>query len=147
MDRPAHVYKTYINATVDDVWKAITDPDMTERYFYGTRVESDWQVGSELNYRYPDGSLASDGQILAIDPPKRLEFTFRALWDATLEEEGAAREVWSLREANGMVELIVEIFEIGPKTLEDFSQGLPYIISGLKTLVETGQSLPPPARD
>lgn len=142
MEIPAHVYKTYINATAEEVWEAITDPDMTARYFYGTRVESDWEVGSELNYRYPDGTLASDGEVLAIDPPKRLELTFRPLWDTTLKEEGAAREVWSLTETNGMVELSVEIYEIGPKSLEDFIGGLPYIVSGLKTLVETGQSLP-----
>jgi len=142
MGKPAHVYKTYINATAEQVWAAITDPDKTAQYFYGTRVESDWEVGSELNYRYPDGTLASDGELLAIDPPKRLERTFRPLWDEELKAEGAAREVWSLTETNGMVELSVEIYEIGPKSLEVFSQGIPYIVSGLKTLVETGQSLP-----
>lgn len=142
MEKPAHVYKTYINATAEEVWAAITDPEMTVQYFYGTRVESGWEVGSELNYRYPDGTLASDGAVIAIDPPKRLERTFRPLWDATLKEEGAVREVWSLTETNGMVELSVETYDIGPKSLDVFSQGLPYIVSGLKTLVETGQSLP-----
>lgn len=141
MERPVHVYKSYISATAEEVWDAITNPDKTEQYFYGTRVESDWEVGSELNYRYPDGSLASDGQVLAIDPPKRLELTFRPLWDEELKAEGAAREVWLLSESNGVVELSVEIYEIGPKSLEEFRQGLPYIISGLKTLVETGQPL------
>jgi uncharacterized protein YndB with AHSA1/START domain/DNA-binding transcriptional ArsR family regulator len=144
MDKPLHVYKTYINATPAEVWQAITDPDHTVQYYYGTRVESDWQVGSTINYRYPDGRLASDGEILAIDEPKRLEMTFRPLWDEELEQEGAVREIWSLEEVNGMVELAIEMYDIGPRTLEDFKEGLPYIVAGLKTLVETGRSLPSP---
>lgn len=144
MDKPVHVYKTYIRGSVEDVWDAIINPYKTSRYFYGTLVESDWEVGSPMNYFYPDGRQASRGQILSIDPPKRMEFTFLPLWDEALEAEGPAREVWALNEANGMVELSVEIYEIGPKTLEDFTQGLPYIIAGLKSLVETGEGLPPP---
>jgi DNA-binding transcriptional ArsR family regulator len=145
MEIPTHVYKAYINATPPEVWDAITDPNKTARYYYGTRVESDWEVGSPVNYRYPDGRLASDGEILAIDPPKRLERTFRPLWNDELAAEGAVREVWILTEVNGMVELSVEWYEIGDKTLEDFVQGMPYIISGLKSLIETGESLPAPS--
>lgn len=145
MEIPTHIYKAYINATPLEVWDAITDPNKTARYYYGTRVESDWEVGSPINYRYPDGRLASDGEILAIDPPKRLERTFRPLWNDELAAEGAVREVWILTEVNGMVELSVEWYEIGDKTLEDFVQGIPYIISGLKSLIETGESLPSPS--
>lgn len=141
LTKPAHVYKAFIRATAEEVWQAITNPDKTEQYFYGTRVESEWQVGSPVNYRYPDGRLASDGEILAVDPPKRLELTFRALWDEELTAEGPAREIWSLTETSGMVELTVELYEIGEKSLRDFSEGLPYIISGLKSLIETGEPL------
>jgi DNA-binding transcriptional ArsR family regulator/uncharacterized protein YndB with AHSA1/START domain len=144
MDKPVHVYKTYIRATVEEVWNAIIDPEQTVQYFYGTLVESDWEVGSAMNYYYPDGRQASGGQVLSIDAPKRMEFTFHALWDEELKAEGPAREVWALAEMNGMVELKVEIYEIGEKTLENFKEGLPYIISGLKTLVETGEPLPSP---
>lgn len=145
MDKPVHIYKSYIRGSVEDVWDAITNPEKTEQYFYGTSVESDWEVGSPMTYRYPDGRLASDGEILSIDPPKRLEFTFRALWDEKLTAEGPAREVWELVESSGMVELKIEIYEIGPLSLEDFSNGLPYIVAGLKSLVETGEALPAPS--
>lgn len=141
MDKPVHVYKSFIRASAEDVWDAITNPQKTSQYYYGTEVESDWEVGSTLHYRYPDGRLASDGEILAIDPPKRLEFTFRALWDEKLTAEGPAREVWEVSERSGMVELKIEIYEIGPLSLEDFSEGLYYIVAGLKTLVETGEPL------
>lgn len=144
MEKPVHVYASFIRATVEEVWNAIIDPDKTSQYFYGTLVESDWEVGSPMNYYYPDGRQASEGQVLSIDPPKRMEFTFHALWDEELAAEGPAREVWALTEMGDMVELRAEIYEIGEKTLANFKEGLPYILSGLKTLVETGQSLPPP---
>lgn len=145
METPTHIYKSYIRASAEEVWDAIVNPEKTSQYFYGTSVESTWEVGAPMDYLYPDGSFASKGEILAIDPPKRIEFTFQPHWDEELKAEGAAREVWSLSEVNGMVELVIELFEIGPKSLEDFKAGLPYIISGLKSLVETGEALPPPA--
>ena len=97
-----------------------------------------------MNYFYPDGKKASEGHIISIDAPKRLEFTFQALWDEALVAEGPAREVWALAEVNGMVELTIELYHVGSKTLEDFAGGFPYIVSGLKSLVETGEGLPAP---
>ncbi|MGI9528555.1 MAG: ArsR/SmtB family transcription factor [Acidimicrobiia bacterium] len=147
MDKPVHIYKTYIKATVDDVWHAITNPDMTAQYFFGTRVESDWTQGAAMTYAYPDGSLASTGHIIAIDAPTRLEFTFHAQWDDDLAAEGPCREVWSLAEVNGMIELTIELFDVAPdsKTYTDFTNGFPYIAAGLKSLIETGEALPSPA--
>jgi uncharacterized protein YndB with AHSA1/START domain len=144
MDKPDHVYKTYIRGTAEDVWDAIVNPDKTEQYYFGTRVQSDWEVGSTLTYENPDGSLAADGHIIAIDAPKRLEHTFRALWDDELKAEGPVREVVSLVEHDGMVELTVEMYDLDPATkrYDDFTGGNPYIYAGLKSLVETGRPLP-----
>lgn len=147
VDTPTHIYKTYIRATVEDVWRAVTDPDMTAQYFYGTRVQSEWTPGADMAYAYPDGTLASDGHIISIDPPTRLEFTFRALWDDDLKAEGPCREVWTLTEMGAMVELAIEMFDltVNSKRYGEFTEGIPYIISGLKSLVETGAPLPSPA--
>lgn len=145
MDKPVHIYKSFIRGSAAEVWDAITNPEKTVEYFYGTQVESGWEVGSSMTYRYPDGRVASEGRIIAIDEPRRLEFTFHAMWSEELAAEGPAREVWAITEMSGMVELKVEIYEIGDKTLEDFTEGLPYIIAGLKSLVETGDGLPPPS--
>jgi DNA-binding transcriptional ArsR family regulator/uncharacterized protein YndB with AHSA1/START domain len=145
MDKPVHIYKSYIRGSVEDVWDAITNPDKTVQYFYGTLVDSTWEVGAELNYNYADGTPASTGHIISIDTPKRLEFMFHALWDEQLRVEGPVREVWALAEVNGMVELSIELFDAGEKTLEDFSNGLAYIVAGLKSLVETGEALPSPS--
>lgn len=143
MDAPTHIYKTYIRGHISEVWDAITNPDLTAQYFYGTRVESDWTPGAEMTYAYPDGTLASTGHILAIDPPKRLEFTFHALWDPELEAEGPCREVWTLTDLEEMVELAIELFDltVDSRRYQDFTNGLPYIVAGLKSLVETGAPL------
>ena len=59
---PVHVYTTFVRAPIERVWDALTNPEMTKQYFFGTTVECDWEVGSPLNYHYPDGSLASSGE-------------------------------------------------------------------------------------
>jgi len=144
MEKPVHIYKSYIRATAEEVWDAIINPEQTVKYFYGTAVDSDWEVGSAMTYSYPDGTLASEGHVISIDAPKRLEFTFQALWDEELKAEGPAREVWALAEFNGMVELTIELYDVSEdsKTVSDFTQGFPYIVGGLKSLLETGESLP-----
>ncbi len=93
------------------------------------------------------GALVSEGRIIAIDPPHRIEFTFTALWDEKLTAEGPCRKVWSIRDVNGMTELTIELWDIavGGPTYEDFVQGLPSIVSGLKSLLETGEALPLPS--
>ncbi len=141
--KPNHVYAAYIDGEVAAVWEALTDGDMTVQYFYGTRVESDWEPGSPLRYTAPDGTVVADGEVIAADEPKRLEMMFHARWDPELEAEGPVREVWLLEDADGSTLLKVELYDApeGSKTLEDFTNGFPYIISGLKTLVETGKPM------
>lgn len=142
-ERPAHVYVAHIRGTADAVWTAITDGDQTVRYYYGTRVESTWEPGDPVRYTYPDGTLVADGEVIAVEANRRLEMTFHAHWDEQLDEEGPVREVWLLEEDDGVTVLTVETWgmEPGSKTYDDFTGGLPYIISGLKSLVETGEAL------
>jgi uncharacterized protein YndB with AHSA1/START domain len=137
-----HVYSIYINASPERVWRAITDGDDTVQYYYGTRVQSDWQVGSPLRYDNPDGTLAADGEIIEIDPPKRLETTFLARWDPEAEAEGPIRHVWELEEADGATKLTVTTkgLKPGSKMAEGFSNGMVFIVSSLKTFVEGGRT-------
>ncbi len=144
MSKPAHVYQVFINAPSTLVWNAIVDGDVTVQYFYGTRVESTWEEGAKVVYSYADGSIAADGEILSIDPGSMVEMTFHARWDPELEEEGPVREVWRVTESGELTQLTVELHDLGAesKTLEAFSNGLPFIVSGMKTLLETGVPLP-----
>ena len=146
MSQPVHVYQVYVNAAPAEVWQAIVDGNQTVKYFYGTRLESTLEPGSELRYLNGDGSLAADGHIVACEPERRLEMVFQARWDPDLVAEGPAREAWILEDVNGATKLTVELYDVAAdsKTFTDFSQGFPYILSGLKTLVETGRSLPAP---
>jgi DNA-binding transcriptional ArsR family regulator len=134
-----HVYSIFINAAPDRIWRAITDGDDTVRYYHGTRVISDWKPGSPLRYDTPDGTVAADGEVLAVDPPTRLEMTFRARWDPELEPEGAVRQVWQLEpseDSPGFTKLTVTTFGLSPKLAESFTTGMIWIVSGLKSLVE-----------
>ncbi|HEY8239592.1 MAG TPA: SRPBCC domain-containing protein [Candidatus Limnocylindrales bacterium] len=144
-DQLDHVYSIFINAEPDRVWRAITDGDDTVQYFYGTRVVSDWAQGSHIRYDNPDGTLAADGEVLSIDPPKRLEMSFLARWDPGLEAEGPVRQVWELDDVGGSTKLTVTTYGLkaGSQMAEEFAGGIVYIVSGLKTLVEGGRTAVP----
>jgi uncharacterized protein YndB with AHSA1/START domain len=138
LDSPDHVYSIYINASPERIWRAITDGDETVRYYYGTRVVSDWNVGSHIRYDYPDGTVAADGEVLAVDPPTRLEMTFHPRWDPDFEAEGAVRQVWQIEADESASKLTVTTIGLkaGTKQAEDFGNGMVYIVSGLKSHVE-----------
>lgn len=139
-DEIEHVYSIYINATPERVWRAITDGDETVQYYHGTRVNSDWKVGSRVSYDYPDG-VAADGEVIECSPPNRLEMTFLAHWDPEVEAEGPIRHVWELEAEDGATKLTVTSkgLKRGSKSAESFSSGMIWIVSGLKTFVEGGK--------
>ena len=141
-DELEHVYSIYINAEPDRVWRAITDGTETVQYYYGTRVTSDWKVGSPISYDNDDGSVAADGEVIAIDPPTRLEMTFLAHWDPEAEADGPIRHIWELAAEDGQTRLTVTTrgLKKGSKNAESFGSGIIYIVSGLKTFVEGGRT-------
>jgi len=147
MSDPVHIYQVIINVEPHLVWNAIVDGDVTQQYFYGTRVESDWEEGSAIHYYDADDGVVADGKVLQFEEGHRLEMTFHARWDPALVAEGPVREVWKVDDFNGAATLTVELYDapVGSKTYDDFTQGFPYIVSGMKTLLETGATLPAPS--
>jgi|TARA_B100000315_G_scaffold171326_1_gene159837 uncharacterized protein YndB with AHSA1/START domain len=155
MSAPVHVHKAYIKASLGEVWKGITDGELTSQYRgpchpdlgmaeYGTGVQSDWTPGAPVRHVTRDGTVVADGEVIAIDPPNRLEVTFHAHWDPELEAEGPVREVYQLEdEKMGLTRITVELYDAAPdsKSLADTIDHFPFIISGLKTLLETGDPL------
>jgi DNA-binding transcriptional ArsR family regulator/uncharacterized protein YndB with AHSA1/START domain len=140
---PLHVYVTYIRATPEAIWAALTDGRQTDRYYYGTRVSSTWQVGAPVSYSYPDGRLAADGTVLESEPPRRLAMSFQARWSPELVEEGPVRMTWLIEPAGeGVSKLSVVQEGMGPRTRVEFEGGVPFIVAGLKSMLETGESLP-----
>jgi uncharacterized protein YndB with AHSA1/START domain len=145
MAAPKHVYSIFIQAPPEAVWRAITEGDETVRYYYGTRVASDWQPGSPIAYTYPDGSVAADGEVISIDPPRELTMSFHARWDPEIEADGPVRQTWQLEAgADGSCRLsvVTEGLKPGSKTEAEFTGGIVYIVSGLKTMVESGAAAP-----
>jgi uncharacterized protein YndB with AHSA1/START domain/DNA-binding transcriptional ArsR family regulator len=138
---PDHVYSVYISASPERIWQAITDGVETEHYYYGTRVGSDWKKGSRIVYEYPDGRLAADGEVLEVDPPRRLEMTFHARWDPEIEAEGPVRQLWQIEstdERGSKLTVTTAGLRPGSRMATEFSDGMVFIVSGLKTWVETG---------
>jgi uncharacterized protein YndB with AHSA1/START domain len=140
----AKVFRVFTRSTPDDVWKAITDPEFTEKYYYGTRLDSTLEPGDAFRYRYADGgAVALDGEVVDIDPPHRLVHTFSAKWSEELAAEPPSRVTWDLEDAGpGVVQLTVthDRLDDSPNTAGSID-GTTFILSGLKTLLETGRPL------
>lgn len=142
------VYVTYIEAAPEKVWEALTNGDLSEQYFFGSRVESEWKEGSRITYSR--GSKVTDwGEIITCNPEKELSFTWNNKWD---EEERKTPTVatFTLKQMNGTVRLTLRhenLMEADIVEEEDtfvgFNNGWPAILSNLKTLLETGRTLPP----
>jgi len=143
---PDHVYSVLIRATPDRIWRAITDGVETERYYYGTHVESDWSVGGRIVYTYPDGSIAADGEVIEIEPGQRVLMSFHARWSPEIEAEGPVRMTWEIEPAGDGVSKLTVVTSgmvVGGTVQGEFVGGIVYIVSGLKTLVETGEPMTP----
>jgi uncharacterized protein YndB with AHSA1/START domain len=138
-----HVYNIYIKASPERVWRAITDGDDTARYYYGTRVASDWAKGSSLTYAYEDGTVAADGEVLDIEPGRSVTMSFHPRWSPDLDAEGPVRMTWTVEasEDGGSKLTVTSALIPGSKTEGEFSGGVVFIVSGLKTFLETGEPL------
>ena len=137
-----HVYTVFIKATPERVWQAITDGDDTIRYYFGTRVASDWTPGSPITYAYPDGRLAADGEVLAIEPGRSVTMSFHPRWSPEIDAGGPIRMTWAVEEEDGSARLTVTTAIVpGSPADTEFRDGVAFIASGLKTLVETGEPL------
>lgn len=139
MTAPTHVYEVYIAATPERVWQALTDSDLTKQYYYGNTVESDWTPGSPLVYRNPDGSEAISCEIIEADPPRRLVHSF--FFPGT--DESPSRCTWTIepRGAASLLKLVHDEFDGETATYRSVAHGWVPILSGLKTLLETGSPL------
>ena len=141
---PDHVYSVLIRATPDRIWQAITDGLETERYYFNTRVDSDWSIGGKVVYAYADGTVAADGEVLEIDPGRRVAMTFHAHWSPEIDAEGPVRMSWEVEPAGEGVSKLTVVtsgMRAGGVVEREFVEGIVYIVSGLKTLVETGEPL------
>ncbi len=141
------VYQMYINAPQEKVWEAITTPEIVAIYFRGAQVAGSYEPGARVRTVSADGSQEwGDNEVLEADPPRKLEHTWRSMYDADIAAEPESRVTWELEALPGeytRLTLIHDKLDESPKTAASV-KGWPYYLSSLKSVLETGNPLPPP---
>jgi len=139
------VFEIYIKTSPEQLWEAITDPERRRRYNFGIGVQSDWTAGSG----YEGVTPAATGPILAgenleVDPPRRLVQSFNALWSEDVRGEETSRVTWEIEQVEDSCRLTVTHDQLRDGANAELFGGWPMILSGLKTLLETGEELTTP---
>ena len=140
------IFEIYIKTTPEHLWKAITDTEMRRTYTFGAVVTSDWTPGS----RYEGvgrGTAIFEGENLEVDPPRRLVQSFRALWGEDVKSEGTSRVTYEITPIGDSCRLVVIHDQLREDANNQLYGGWPMILSGLKTLLETGEMLTTPGSE
>jgi uncharacterized protein YndB with AHSA1/START domain len=163
-EHTTQVYRVYIKATPEQIWEAITKPEWTDRFGYGGRTEYDLRAGAAYQTHpseamvkasadngFPLPDVIIDGEIVEADAPRRLVLTWRMLMEPELAAEGFTRLTYELEQAAGATKLTVvheltnapklEVLLRGDRESEGAGGGWPWILSDLKSLLETGKTL------
>jgi uncharacterized protein YndB with AHSA1/START domain len=139
------VFEIYIKTTPDQLWDAITNPELRRRYSFGVGAESDWTNGSRYEAVHPGAGITiAEGENLEVDPPNRLVQSFNALWSDDVKAEGTSRVTWEIEQVEDSCRLTVTHDQLRDGANGELYGGWPMILSGLKTLLETGEELTTP---
>jgi len=140
MARSTFVYVTFIGTTPEKLWSALTGQEFMKRYWFGMHQETDWKAGSSWRLIFQDGRIADTGEIVEVDPPKRLVLKWRNEFREELKSEGYSQCTMELEPTVGAVKLTIThvMDRTESKFIEAVSSGWPRILSNLKSLLETG---------
>ena len=141
------VFEIYIKTTPERLWEAITDPGLRARYTFGVGVHSDWKEGSSYSgevARDGDPLVITEGENLEVDPPHRLVQSFNAMWSEDVRAEGTSRVSWEITQIEDSCLLSVTHDGLSEDANNEIYGGWPMVLSGLKTLLETGEDLTTP---
>jgi uncharacterized protein YndB with AHSA1/START domain len=143
MNSDRFVYVTYIRTTPEKLWSALTEPEFTRQYWASTWQDCDWKPGSSWKLMIPDGRVGDSGEVLEIDPPKRLVLSWRNEFKLEMKAEGYSRLTYELEPMGDSVKLTLvhEIDKPGSKLIEAVSMGWPHLLASMKSLLETGAPL------
>ncbi len=144
MNKSTFVYVTYIKTTKEKLWEALTSPAFQSQYWYGCHFECTWAQGAEWKLYFDDGTIADTGVVSEIDKPNLLTLSWQNEFRPELKEEGYATCKITLEDVDSTVKMTVlhEMERPNSKLIGAVSQGWPAILSGLKSLLETGVKLP-----
>lgn len=137
------VYVTYIRTTPEKLWEALIKPEFTRQFWCETVQECDWEQGSKWRIMIPDGRVADAGEVLEIDPPRKLVLSWQNEFMPELKAEGYSRLTYLLEPLEASVKLTVthEMNKPESKLIGAVSGGWPHLLASLKSLLETGESL------
>jgi uncharacterized protein YndB with AHSA1/START domain len=144
-EQTTQVYAVFIRASAEQIWDAITKPEFTTKYFYGSAVDSTFEPGAPfLSWTADRSTKLVDGEIVESERPRRLRYTWRALYDEETAREPHSRVTWEIEPQDGgftKLTVVHDELEAAPKTAESVAGGWMFVLSGLKTLLETGKPL------
>jgi uncharacterized protein YndB with AHSA1/START domain len=145
MEKSEFVYVTFIKTTQKKLWEALIKPEFQKRYFGQAHFETDWKKGSGWALMFPDGTKADSGKVLECRPYKRLVLSWQSEWSAGMRKEGFARCQMDLEEVNDVMKLTIThtINRPNSKLIKSVSGGWPFIISNLKSMLESGKVIMP----
>jgi uncharacterized protein YndB with AHSA1/START domain len=136
------VFEIWIRTTPEKLWEAITNPALRARYNFGASIDTEWKAGSQFEMRAGDGSVKlGGGEVLEVDPPRRLVQTMVAMWSDEVKAEGTSRVTWEIEQVRDSCRLTVTHDQLREGANAELYGGWPMILSGLKTLLETGENL------
>jgi uncharacterized protein YndB with AHSA1/START domain len=140
MDR--FFYATYIKTTPEQLWKALTSPEFTAKYWWGRRLESDWKVGSAIKALYDDNKIDWQGKVLIYQPNTKLSYTFHLEDKPSLKNDAPSVVTMEISPAGkSVVKLTVTHENLSVNGLEDVSDGWPELLCSMKSLLESGKAL------
>jgi uncharacterized protein YndB with AHSA1/START domain len=137
------VYVTYIRTTPQKLWQALLEPEFTRRYWVETWQQCDWKPGSSWKLMIPDGRVADSGEVIELEPERKLVLNWRNEFIPEARAEGYSRLTYELETQGDSVKLTVihEMDKPDSTLIQKVSNGWPHILSSLKSLLETGESL------
>ena len=139
---PRHVFTTFIRATPELIWRALTESDFTTRYWYESSIESTWTAGDPWQLLV-EGTPGIKGEVVEADPPRRLVLTYQSVW-ADAADDVPSRLSFEIKGAGPGVCQLTVVHETEPghgSRIAEAAAGWPYILAGLKTLLETGEPM------
>jgi uncharacterized protein YndB with AHSA1/START domain len=141
MSKSTFVYVTYIRATPEKLWEALTDSQFVRKYWFDANIECGWKKGSLWKMLFSDGRVADMGEILEIDPPRRRVIRWQNEWKPEFKGEGPTRCTIELQAVDRAVKLTIthEIDRPESELIKALSVAWPLTISNLKSLLETGE--------
>ena len=139
------VFEIYIKTTPERLWEAITDSELRSRYSFGVGITSDWAAGSAYSATHAGAGVPiSEGENVVVEPPRRLVQSMTALWSDEVRSAGTSRVTWEIEPIGDSCRLTVTHDQLPEGASGELYGGWPMILSGLKTLLETGELLTTP---